>query len=77
MDWLAQFLRRLGVLFHRERFSRELEEEMTFHREQMERELTASGMATEQAHRAAARQFGNTTRLKEKSHEAVGSGWRA
>ena len=71
MDWLAQFLRRLGVLLHRERFNCELEEEMKFHREQIEQDLAAEGMAAEQAQFAAARQFGNATRLSDESRAAV------
>jgi predicted permease len=49
-----------------------LDEEMAFHREQAEKELIAGGMAQEAAKYAAMRRFGNATRLKEKSHEAIG-----
>ena len=49
-----------------------MDEEMLFHREQAERDLIASGMPPEAAKYAAMRQFGNATRLKERSHEVVG-----
>ena len=45
---------------------------MSFHREQKEKELREAGVAPEAAHHAAAREFGNATRLKEQSHEVVG-----
>lgn len=71
MDWLGQFFRRLGILLHRERFNCDLEEEMKFHREQIEQGLAADGMAAEQAQHAAARQFGNATRLSDESRAAA------
>src|SRR5262245_5175538 len=56
-------------LLRRGRYEREMEEEMRFHLEmQMEQNL-ASGMAAEEAHYAARRQFGNQTWLKEVSRE--------
>jgi len=60
------------LLVGRDRFRSELEEEMAFHRAEAEQELRAGGMTAEAARQTAARQFGNTTRLKEKSHEEVG-----
>src|SRR5579864_5632447 len=45
---------------------------MTFHRQQAEKQFAADGMSPESAHYAAMRQFGNATRLKERSHELVG-----
>jgi macrolide transport system ATP-binding/permease protein len=72
MDALGRFFRKLGILFRRERFGTELEEEIAFHREQMERELIDGGMKPEEARFAAMRRFGNATRLKEQSHEATG-----
>src|SRR2546423_1967697 len=72
METLRRILRKLGLLLRREQFSNELDEEMAFHREQVERELIASGMSTEDARHAAARQFGNTTALKEQSRDVVG-----
>jgi predicted permease len=72
MDSIARFFKKLGVLLRREKFNDELEEEMSFHREAKEKELRDEGMAPEAAHRAAMRQFGNGTRLKEQSNEIVG-----
>src|SRR5437870_2714299 len=45
---------------------------MDFHREQAEREMHADGVAASEAHYAAARQFGNATRLQEQAVETVG-----
>lgn len=72
MDAIVRFFKKLGILFTRERFHRELEEEMAFHREQHEKALQAEGMTQEEANYAAKRQFGNAARLKEESLETVG-----
>lgn len=71
MNSIGYFLRKLALLIRRERYNRELEEEMAFHREQAEGELTAEGMPRDAAHFAAARQFGNAVHLQEQSHEIV------
>jgi len=63
--------RKVKLLFGRETFAGELDEEMAFHREQMEKELVNGGMTPEEARVAATRQFGNATRMREQSHEAV------
>jgi putative ABC transport system permease protein len=66
---ISQLWRRLLSLLRRRRYEREMEEEMRFHLEmQIEQNLEA-GMATEEAHYAAERQFGNQTWLKEVSRE--------
>jgi len=72
MEPLNLFLKKLWLLVTRKRFGSELDEEMRFHREQAEREFVAGGMMPESARYAAMRQFGNSTRVKEKSLEAVG-----
>jgi macrolide transport system ATP-binding/permease protein len=72
MDSIARFFKKLGMLLRRETFNSELEEEMAFHREQKEKELREAGVAPEAAHQAAAREFGNPTRLKEQSYEVMG-----
>jgi predicted permease len=69
---LFSFVKKLSILFRRKRFSGELDEEMAFHREQAAREFEAAGMTRNEARLAALRQFGNATRLKERSHEVVG-----
>jgi macrolide transport system ATP-binding/permease protein len=71
MNIIARFMRRVQIFFRRERFVRELDEEMAFHREQTEKELMAEGMTPKGAHYAAMRQFENATKLKEQSHDAV------
>ncbi len=72
MNPIGRFAKKLSMLLARRRFGSELEEEMAFHREQTERELIAGGMTPEAARFAAMRQFGNATRVKERSHEVVG-----
>ncbi len=64
--------RKVKLLFGRERFAGDLDEEMAFHREQMAKELEADGMTPEQARVATMRRFGNATRMREQSHEVVG-----
>jgi predicted permease len=71
MNPVARFMRKLSILLGSERFVTELDEEMAFHRAQVEKELVAGGTAPEAAHYAAMRQFGNATKLREQSHEAV------
>src|SRR5215475_8945974 len=66
---LFQLWLRLLSLIRRGRNEREMEEEMRFHLEmQIEQNLDA-GMAADEAHYAARRQFGNQTWLKEASRE--------
>lgn len=72
MNSLTRFLNKLAILFGRDRFRGELDEEMAFHRQQAEREFIAGGMTAEQARYAAARRFGNATQLRERCHELVG-----
>jgi macrolide transport system ATP-binding/permease protein len=72
MNPVSSFMKKLTILFGRNRYRDELEEEMAFHREQAEREFLASGMTPEAAKYKAMRQFGNATRLKERSHQVVG-----
>jgi putative ABC transport system permease protein len=71
MDSILRFFRRAWFFFRREQFNDGLVEEMAFHLEQTEKQLQAEGMSPEAARFAAARQFGNAIRLKERSHEAV------
>ncbi|MGA7858309.1 MAG: ABC transporter permease [Terracidiphilus sp.] len=72
MNPLPRFMKRLSILLGRRRFRSELDEEMAFHRAQAEQEFVAAGMTAEAARHAAARQFGNVTKLKEQSYEVVG-----
>jgi len=72
MASIFRFLRKLRLLIGREKFRDELNEEMEFHRAAAEQEFMAGGMTTDSARYAAQRQFGNATRLNERSHEVVG-----
>jgi hypothetical protein len=58
---LLQFWRRLLFYIRRDRFDRELEEEMRFHLEMKVEENLAAGILLEEAWYAAQRQFGNQT----------------
>lgn len=69
---MQAFLRKLRILLTRDRYYRELDEEMAFHREQTERELQVEGVPAEESRHNAAKQFGNDLRVKEQSHEIVG-----
>ncbi|HEY3705722.1 MAG TPA: ABC transporter permease [Terracidiphilus sp.] len=71
MKALASLFRRFSVLFSRNRFRSELDEEMAFHRAQAEGELMAAGMPAKEARYAAIRQFGNAARVRELSQEQV------
>lgn len=75
MNPITLFAKKLSILFRRNRFRSELDEEMAFHRAQAERELLASGVSSEEAHSTAVRQFGNTTQILEQSHSFVAFGW--
>jgi putative ABC transport system permease protein len=70
MEWLASLGDKLKVLFRREQFDRELEEEMQLHQELQAEAHRENGMSAGEAQHAARRQFGNTTRLQE-------AGWHA
>jgi predicted permease len=69
---MIRLRKRLSIVFLRNRFRAELDEEMAFHREQTVREFVDGGMTPEAARFAAMRRFGNTTRARERSHEVVG-----
>ena len=68
---MTRFINKLGLLFGRKRYANEMDEEMAFHREQTEMELVEDGMQPEAARYAAMRRFGNSTWIKERSHEIV------
>src|SRR5215813_11705645 len=69
MNILLQLWRLLLSLLRRGRCEREMEEEMRFHLEMQIDQNLAAGMAAEEAHYAARRQFGNQTWSKEVSRE--------
>jgi putative ABC transport system permease protein len=66
---LFQWLRRLRFYLRRDRFDRELGEEMKFHLELKEEDNLRAGMNPSEARAAARRQFGNQTLLQEVSRE--------
>jgi predicted permease len=68
----SSLFRRLLFYLRRDRFESELAEEMALHLEMKLEENLASGMAPEEARRAAEREFGRRTHLMERSREAWG-----
>lgn len=68
-------LRRLQMLFHRERFQSELDEEMQLHMHMREQQRLTEGDTPEEARHNTRRSFGNPTLLRERSHAAWGWGW--
>ena len=72
MSGAIRFMRKLALFFGRKKFRSDLDEEMALHRELAAKELIAEGVKPEEARYAAMRRFGNTTRVQERSEEAVG-----
>src|ERR1700750_1172828 len=70
MGKLAEIWRRILFLFQRDRFDRELDEEIRFHIDMKIEENIAAGMTAKAARADALRRFGNQTRLKERAREA-------
>src|SRR6185369_1482670 len=69
MDRLMRLWRRLLFYLRRDRFDRELEEEMRFHQLMRAEENRDEGMSADEARYAAQRQFGNQTLLQEVSRD--------
>jgi putative ABC transport system permease protein len=69
---LSQLWRRLLFYVRRDRFDRELEDEMRFHLEMKVEESLSAGISPEEARYAARRQFGNQTLLLEVSRDMWG-----
>ena len=72
LNQFLQLWRRLLFYARRDRFDRELEEEMRFHLEMKAQENIEAGVKPEEARYAARRQFGNQTLLLEVSREMWG-----
>jgi predicted permease len=72
LNLFLQYWRRLLFYVRRDRFDRELEEEMRFHLEMKAGENLAAGMSAEEARYLSQRQFGNRTLLQEVSREMWG-----
>jgi predicted permease len=75
MGRLGEMFRRVRMLLRRERFGRELDEEIRLHLELKERELIAGGAAEDEARYATRRAFGNANVLRERGQEAWGWRW--
>src|SRR5215475_12307257 len=75
MSWMGEMWRRLEMLLRRQKFARELEEEMREHRERKEKDLRAAGVGDDEARYAASRAFGNATAVRQRSGEAWGWSW--
>src|SRR3954464_11357857 len=75
MSRVGELKRRIDMLLHRGRFQRDLDKEMRLHLELRRQQQIASGLDPDAAHWSAHRRFGNTARIKEKSHMAWGWNW--
>jgi predicted permease len=71
----GELLRRLEYLVLRDRYTRELEEEMRLHRQLRAERLQGGGLAPAAARVAARRKFGNTTHHQERSRDMWGLDW--
>lgn len=75
-EWLGEAARRSRMLFsRRERFYRDMDEEMRLHRDLRAQEIEAEGASAEEARYAAQRRFGNSLRLREEMDQAWGWMW--
>jgi hypothetical protein len=70
MEGFGELVRRIGMLFHREQLSKDLEEEMQLHLELRRHQQVEAGVAPNDAGAAAHRRFGNPTLLRERSYTA-------
>ena len=75
LDRFATVLRRVRFHLDRERFERELEEEMRFHVDMKARDHEQAGMTAEDARVAARRRFGNPGRIQEQTGDVMAVGW--
>lgn len=75
MSALGHWARKMAILFRRNQFAEELKEEIAFHQQHVEQDMREQGMSADEARHAAARQFGNTLQIRERSHEVMGFRW--
>src|SRR5204863_1728004 len=66
-----RLLRRVLALLRSRSIDRDMEREMAFHMDSLARDYTRDGLSDADAQRAARRQFGNLTRLKERGHDEL------
>jgi predicted permease len=67
--WMKHTWLRIKTLRRRQQLDRDLDDEVAFHLAMREEKNRAAGVDAEEARYAARRQFGNTTGLKERSHD--------
>jgi len=75
MSTFREFARRIGMLLHRERFAKELEDEMQLHLELRRQQQVESGVAPKDARATAYRRFGNPMLVRERSYTSWGWSW--
>ena len=68
-------IRRVLALFRWRSRDRDMEREMAFHVDSLARDYARDGLSDTDAQRAAQRQFGNVTRLKERGHDERTMRW--
>src|SRR3954470_1363702 len=64
-----RFIRRLLAVFRWHSRDRDMEREMAFHIDSLTRDYARDGLSEVDAQRAARRQFGSLTRVKERGHD--------
>jgi predicted permease len=74
-EHLAMLARRARFYFNRERFERELAEEMRFHIDMKARDHEHAGMSADAARYAARRRVGNAARIQEQTGDVMAVGW--
>ena len=75
IDTLATLVRRVRFYLNRERFERDLAEEMQFHVEMKARDQESAGMNAVDAEWTARRRFGNARRIKDETGDVMAAGW--
>jgi putative ABC transport system permease protein len=75
MTTMNRVRRRLDALLRRDRFEREMDDEMRFHLEMEVEDRVRGGMSREEAERTAMRDFGAVDRFKDEVRDASGVGW--
>ena len=74
-EGFATLLRRVRFYMNRERFERELAEEMRFHVDMKTRDHEQAGMSADEARYAARRRVGNPGRIQEQTGNVMAVGW--
>jgi hypothetical protein len=69
MSWLRSVVLRLRILFGKDHFEREMDEELRFHLEMVVEEKIREGMGRKEARRAALLAFGGEDKTKEECRE--------